>query len=216
MMRKVQASTLAALWMSLLFAPHGMTQERGVAELMQLLQGSYRTADPEALDENDNLLWDRRQLVELESMGEKGIYWQLNSGKDDRLYRQRLLTFVENDDGSITQITRTLDKPEKYTDQFHNTALWAGLTSSQLQPALPDGCDQVWRWTGENWQGLVDPRRCRLWSKRREQWRRIGAEVRLFEGELWQVERGYDDAMNQLFGTAPGEYHVLRRIAKMP
>jgi CpeT/CpcT family protein DUF1001 len=209
---KIYRGMVFALAGLLLLSVSSVAEEDAATELMSMLGGSYRTADPESLKEGESLMWDRRQLVELTAMSTRGIYWQLNTGDEEKLYRQRLLVFENNDDGSVTQHTWYFRAPEAVADQFDNPGLFAALTQEDLKQGLPDGCEQIWRRDGDNWQGVVDPGTCRLWSKRREQWRRIGAEVRLFPDELWQVERGFDDEMNQLFGTAPGEYYVLKRI----
>lgn len=197
-----------------IIAPLGVTAgEDPASELMAKLVGSYRTTE---LKEGENPMWDRRQVVELSAMGTTGVYWQLNTGEEEKLYRQRLLTFRNNDNGSVTQLTWNFAAPEKVVNQFNNTTLFAALTEADVEQGLPDGCEQVWRRDGDSWLGVVDPATCRLWSERREQWRRIGAEARLYPDALWQVERGFDDDMKQLFGTPAGEYHKLDRVASEP
>ena len=42
--------------------------------------------------------------------------------------------------------------------------------------------------------------------------RLIGAETELTSDALKQTERGYDENGEQLFGTAPGEYLILKRV----
>lgn len=72
-------------------------------------------------------------------------------------------------------------------------------------------CLQIWQPSETGWVGRVDPAQCRIWSTRRETWRRIESEIEVTAAGMWLVERGYDDDMTQAFGTPPGQRLWLDR-----
>ncbi|MBT8440848.1 MAG: chromophore lyase CpcT/CpeT [Gammaproteobacteria bacterium] len=184
----------------------------GVRAMLAMMVGTYRSdpsAEPDA--ELPDLL-DRRMRIEAPALGRHLIYWQLNSGPERKVYRQRILTFTAGDDGEIVQATWSLREPEKFVDAFESPARFAQLTADDVEASLPDGCDQIWRRSQDGWYGSVSPDTCRVWSERRQMWRRIGAEARIAPGAYFQAERGFDDDGNQVFGTKPGELYRLDRV----
>jgi hypothetical protein len=181
--------------------------------MLAMMEGTYRI-DPAALvgEEMPELL-DRRVRVDAPNIGKHVVYWQLNSGPDEKVYRQRLLVFVPSTKGEeIVQVTWSLRDSEQFVDAFDDEALFATLTHADLEQSLPEGCDQVWDRTENGWYGRVSPDICRVWSERRQMWRRIGAEAKVEPDAYWQAERGFDDDGKQVFGTKPGEMYRLQRI----
>ena len=60
---------------------------------------------------------------------------------------------------------------------------------------------------------MVNPATCIITSSRTGKLRAIGAESIVGENGLQQAERGFDpETGEQLFGTAQGEYYMLKRI----
>lgn len=187
-------------------------QGDGVQDMLDMMVGSYQSdpsAEPDA--ELPDLL-DRRVRIKAPALGEHAIYWQLNSGPEQKVYRQRILTFAADEDGQIIQTTWSLREPEKFIDAFASPELFAQLKPDDVEASLPDGCDQIWRRSGDGWYGSVSPDTCRVWSERRQMWRRIGAEARVSPDAYFQAERGFDDDGNQVFGTKPDELYRLDRI----
>lgn len=212
--KKTQACAVLAMTVALAFVVDACAadQDGGVQDMLDMMVGSYQSdpsAEPDA--ELPDLL-DRRVRIEAPALGTHAIYWQLNSGPEREVYRQRVLTFAAGEDGQIVQATWSLREPEKFVDAFNAPALFAQLTPQDVEASLPDGCDQIWRRSEDGWYGSVSPDTCRVWSERRQMWRRIGAEARVAPGAYFQAERGFDDDGNQVFGTKPGELYRLDRM----
>lgn len=184
--------------------------------LMSMLEGEFRSANPEAGKAVDGsadepLLWDRRVRVSAPALGEYVVYLQLNTGAEAKLYRQVLMVFTLQDSG-IVQSAWRLKSPERFADAFGKPGLFVDLDYQQLERSLPEGCEQHWTREGVNWHGHTRPGTCRIWSERRQAWRRIEAETRITNNALFQAERGFDDEGNQVFGTTAGELYRLHRL----
>jgi hypothetical protein len=208
-MRTVACALLALL----LATPPSLAQsEADVAALTALLEGRYRTVH-DAHRPDAPQLTDQRQRVEVPALGGHVFYWQLNSGPEQAIYRQRLLQFVaEPDTGYIRQRTWSFVSPERFADRFHDAGLFAAITAADLASDLPEGCDPRWRPAGDRWYGYVDPSRCVIFSERHQEQRHIEAEVELSQEGLRQAERGFAADGGQLFGTPPGELLSLERL----
>lgn len=212
-------STMRVVAIALLVLPLGTppalaqaTAEADVAALTALLEGRYRTVHDTHQPDAPQLT-DQRQRVEVPALGGHVFYWQLNSGPDQAIYRQRLLQFVvEPDTGFIRQRTWGLASPERFADRFHDAGLFVSITEADLTSDLPEGCDPRWRPAGDRWYGYVDPSRCVIFSARHQEPRHIEAEVELSADGLRQAERGFAPDGRQLFGTPPGELLGLERL----
>ncbi|MFQ5636359.1 MAG: chromophore lyase CpcT/CpeT [Gammaproteobacteria bacterium] len=183
-----------------------------VEDMLAMIEGTYRSVPGEPADAELPDLLDRRARVTAPALGDHVVYWQLNSGSERDVYRQRLLVFVAADNGEIVQTTWSLRKPEKFVDAFDNPDLFTDLGANDVEPSLPTGCEQIWHRTPAGWYGSVSADSCRVWSQRRQMWRRIGAEAKVTADALWQAERGFDDDGTQVFGTKTGELYRLDRI----
>lgn len=179
---------------------------------LQLMNGEFRS-DPTTLKEGESALLDRRVSVDAPLLGNNAVYLQVNTGAEETLYRQRLIVFhFDTASGTVQQQTWTFKEPEKYVNGFDTPEIFFSIGPDELELTLPEGCAQVWTHSGNEWIGVVNPERCRMWSERRQTWRRIGAESRLQADGLLQAERGFDDEGQQVFGTSPGEFHTLVRV----
>ena len=197
----------------------GAADDSGVEldAMLAMMEGTYRTDPAELQGEEIPELLDRHVRVDAPAIGRHVVYWQLNSGPDEKVYRQQLLVFSRaSDSGEVVQTAWSLPESERFVDAAGDDPLFATLTMEDLSPSLPEGCDQVWRKSENGWHGRIDPDTCRVWSERRQMWRRIGAEARVEPDAFWQTERGFDDDGKQLFGTAPGKLYRLGRIATEP
>ena len=161
----------------------------------------------------DSRLVDSRQLVDAPEIGPIVVYLQLNSGDDLALYRQRVLVFTADGD-TVVQRAYVIEQPERFTDAVSGDPALAELTADEITPMFDAGCAQRWRRDAGGFRGYTDPATCRIISSRTGKPRRIEAETRLTQHSLAVAERGYDDEMNQLFGSAPGELTVLYRVSE--
>lgn len=172
--------------------------------------GSYQTSP----DDPDNDFVDTR--VSMAPLGPgQWVYYQLNTGPDRAVYRQRVLQFTDKPDGGVLQTTWSLKDPERAAIQPSASNVSVGLSMEDLVPALDDGCDQHWRYDkdieGGPWVGLVDPATCKIFSERRQETIAIKAEARLNTETLYQTEKGFDASGTQLFGGPEGEFIILYR-----
>lgn len=166
-----------------------------------------------APNDPDNDIRDQRVRVNSPALDGLWIYYQLNTGGDRKVYRQRVIHLSISEGGdALTQRTYGLNEPELYVDAWTNPALLSALTQEKMKPYFEEGCDQIWRPEGANsWRGYVDPQTCRIFSERRQSHISIEAEARLDDTAYRQTERGIDSNGNILFGTEPGEFIVLYR-----
>jgi len=184
-----------------------------VDELVTLLEGSYTSEGVVQTDDTeDPLLTDRHVRVSAPTLGEHVMYWQLNSGPEQKVYRQRLLVFEPGaEPGTVRQVTWSLPEPASFVNAWESPAAFAGFTREDVEQDLPPSCAQLWRRRDDGWYGRVDPAVCRIWSERRQAWRRIEGEAFVTADNYLTAERGFDDAGTQVFGTAPDQYYVLKR-----
>ncbi len=181
-----------------------------VLDFLAKVAGSYATAP----ENRETTIIDRR-FGPYETFEASGLwfYTQLNTGDDQELYRQRLhqLT-VSKDRSKVTQRSFVFKESERFVDVWQNPEILHQISMEDLEPALPDGCDQVWH-QGEDgiWRGKVDPATCKIFSERRQANIRIGADGYYHEGVYATSERGFDEAMNPIWGSKPGEYIIHNR-----
>jgi hypothetical protein len=118
---------------------------------------------------------------------------------------------LDRDGGQIVQASRTLREGLDWPDEIGRFS-FATLKSEDFIPVLPKGCNSIWRRIDSGFSGYLDPESCRVFSERQQMWRKIEAETIVTVDGLRQTERGFTDAGEMLFGTPPGEYHVLERL----
>ncbi len=189
--------------------------EPDLAALVLMLDGEYRTAEPEKRGPEEPLLCDRRVRVKAPQIGEYVVYMQINRGEEKRLYRQVLMVFDESPDGGISQSSWRINDAARFADQFDNDGLFAALTKDDVKPVMAEeGCVQLWRRMDDGWYGYTNPDTCRIWSERRQTFRRIESETTILPDGLLRAERGFDDDGNQAFGTKPGETFRLARVSE--
>jgi hypothetical protein len=192
-----------------------LADERADA-LVAMLEGTYRTVHDEHSPDNPQLT-DRRHRVAVPALGTHVLYWQLNSGPEQRVYRQRLLIIEPDEDsGLLRQRTVSFREPARFAGQFDNAALFATLTGDDVVSELNPDCVPLWSETPDGWRSYLDPARCRIFSSRHQDYRHIEAEVELEASGMRQTERGFDGEGRQLFGTAPGDMLVLERVPPAP
>ena len=198
----------------LLLVPLAVGADSATLErLAELMQGRYDSHPPgiETNVPDAERLVDSRQRADAPALGDVVFYLQLNRGADRTLYRQRILVFTEKN-GEIEQAAYTLKDAERFVDAEVGDPVLSGLTLDDVAPMFGDGCGQIWTADGDAFVGYVNPATCRIVSTRTGKPRRIEANSLLLVDGLSVSERGYDDDMNQLFGSPPGEATTLIRI----
>ena len=191
------------------------TTGESVNALIDLMAGEFRSKpDDGSSDDQFELLVDRRTVIHAPQLGSHVVFWQLNTGEDEQLYRQRLLVFeFVPDRDAIIQTTWSFREPGNFVDAFTDSQRLAAISLDDLERTLPVGCEQTWRPAEQGWAALLKAKDCRIWSERRKSWRLIEAEVKVTAEAYWQAERGFDDAGKQVFGTPPGQLYRLERVS---
>ncbi|MEO1137279.1 MAG: chromophore lyase CpcT/CpeT, partial [Pseudomonadota bacterium] len=163
-----------------------------------------------APDDPDNDIRDRRVRIESPDFSGVWLYYQLNTGPEKQVYRQRVIELI-NQDGVVVQKTYGLKDPDMFVDAWDKPTLLSSMSLSDIEPFFDEGCEQVWRRAQDAWRGAVNRETCRIFSARRQAHIFIEAEARLDETTYKQTERGYDEDGEKLFGGEPGEFIVLYR-----
>ena len=183
--------------------------ESDVYALADLMLGYFATA----VGNTEQTIIDGRLRVD--NLGEEGvwIYSQLNTGDELSLYRQRFHHLMLSDDRmQVIQRSYAHTDPDKFIDVWENPAVLARLRKSDLEPVLDADCAQIWTLDVEGrWRGVVDPHRCKVFSERRQETIRIGADSYYQGDDFGTSERGFDEGMNPIWGSAPGEFIILTR-----
>ncbi len=180
----------------------------GADALAELMTDTFQTAP----DDPDNTIRDHRVRISSASFDGVWLYYQLNTGDDWKVYRQRVVELIDDGDGSVIQKTYGLKDPERFVDAWDKPGLLTSMTASDIEPYFDGGCEQRWRRSAEDeWRGYVDPATCKIFSERRQAHISIEAEARLSQETYRQTERGFDENGEKLFGTEPGEFIVLYR-----
>ncbi len=172
-------------------------------ELANAMAGTF------VLKDEEQYLTDRRQPFVASAIGETLVHQQINEGDDQVVYRQRVFVF-RNIDDHVQMVAWSFKEPGAWENA--SPAMLGELTWDDLERSLPDGCEQIWEKTDDGYYGLLKPENCRIISSRTGKPRLIGAESQLTSDALKQTERGYDENGEQLFGTEPGEYLILKRV----
>ena len=189
-----------------------LSDDAALQELGDLMQGRFDTHAPGRQTElpDESRLVDSRQRIASPHIDGLAFYLQLNQREDLELYRQRILVF-RMDGENIVQKAYTLNDAPRFVDAVSGDALLDELTMDDMAPMFQEGCGQVWTKTASGFRGYTDPATCRIISSRTGKPRRIESEALLDTDSLSLVERGYDDDMNQLFGSPQGEFIRLYR-----
>lgn len=187
--------------------------EEPADELLALLAGEFTSVAQGQPGNGENpLLTHHNVRITAPELGAHVVYMQLNSGPAQKVARQRILVFEPAADGGhIRQLTWSLAMPEAFVNGWDRPEVFAELTTANLVRELSPGCEQVWEQRAAGWFGRVDAEQCRIWSKGRATWLSIEAEVLVTRDAYMTAERGFNDAGEQVFGTAAGEYYVLQR-----
>ena len=183
--------------------------EAGLSELAALMLQDFATAP----ENTEQTIIDRRVSVRV--TGETGVwfYSQLNTGDEQKLYRQRIHQLSISEDGtSLVQRSFVPADADRFVDLWTRAGLLRLLSMTDMRPVLGEGCAQSWSKNVEGiWHGKVDPRTCEIFSERRQTTIRIGADS-YYKGDTHGTsERGFDANMNPVWGSKPGEYIVLQR-----
>lgn len=171
--------------------------------LAALMAGTYQSTSPPFVD--------RRVRVAAPELGQVVFYLELLQGDPLEVYRQRLLVFERDERGRILQRAFLIADPDRLamrTESEIRTSDFRDVT-----PMLGEGCETIWSQTESGFRGYTNPATCVITSSRTGNLRHIEAETVIAKDSMTLIERGYDPAGNQLFGTPQGSRLTLVRTA---
>lgn len=176
------------------------------SELAQFMEGHFIAGQPDA----ETYFHDKRvRIAPLTSEGGEWLYYQINRGADDSVYRQRILHLVEGPNETVVQTAYTLTQPEQFSGM--GDAL-KSISTSDLDTAFTAGCEMIWQTVENGWSGRVDPQTCIIDSSRRQTQIRIGSVSQLSTDGLRQGESGYHMDGSYLWGTKNNDdLYILTR-----
>ncbi len=158
----------------------------------------------------DNIT-DARTQIHSEELNGFWFYSQINTGKNNKVYRQRVnhLDFSE-DCERISLTTYKLNSPDSFIDAWENPQKLNGLSRSDITLYLNDGCQQNWTKRNETtWVGYVDSATCVIDSARRNTQIRIESGAIINSSHLKTSERGFKLDGTFLWGSQTGEFLTL-------
>lgn len=189
-------------------AAHAGADAAPIDQLSTLMTGYFQTAD----DDPKNTIRDRRIRLNAADFDGVWFYYQLNTGAEWKVYRQRVVQLTSGDNGGVIQTTYGLKDPARFVDLWDKPDVLASVTSDDIEPYFEEGCEQNWQVSTDGaWRGYVNPTSCKIFSERRQAPISIEAEAILDQDTYRQTERGFDENGNKLFGTPVGEFIVLYR-----
>lgn len=207
-MRPIFLIISSTLLFACLTSPSGLSQ---IDQLLQCLDGTYIGESVNSVGESSPMQ-DMRRVIDAPAIGSHVVYWEVRTGNEQKLYRQRLLTYT-TDEVTSEIIQRTwrlndgLSWPDQISDEFFLT-----LSIDDINSQLGELCVNKWQKQDQVWRSYLNPDNCRIWSDKRKKFRRIEGESILTNKHLKQAERGFsDDGSKQEFGTPQGEFHTLIR-----
>lgn len=176
------------------------------ADLADMMEGQFASLETDT----ENNFRDRR--TKIASLGEgEWLYSQINTGAENKVYRQRVIQLMDVKKGIVEQRAYTLNAEENFVDAGQKSI---AISFEDLTPAFAEGCAQIWTWERNSgiWNGLVNHETCTIYSTRREKDIGIGARAKVTGDALFQAEAGYELDGTQIWGTKDGEFIELRRV----
>jgi len=175
------------------------------ADLAEFMEGHFIAGEPGV----KTYFHDKR--VRIVPLGDgEWLYYQINRGADDSVYRQRVLHLEPLKNGQVQQTAYTLKSPEKFSDMGQ---VLKTIALDDLDTAFTEGCEMIWTAAESGWDGKVDPQDCVIFSERRQSELRIGSKSKLTKAGLRQGESGYQLDGTYLWGTKGDDdlYELIRQ-----
>ena len=191
----------------------GLAAAAGIDDLIQRLEGSYRVTPADTADGSTPWLTSHFAGVDAPELGKHVVYWQLNLGADERVYRQRVFVFTQNAAGKVVSKTLSFSNPSAYVDGHMRPEIFQALRADDLFEDMPEGCWYSWMpdVDSTSWAGSMSSDRCRIFSEKNQAHTLIGSEIIAAPDALLYVERGFTESGTQLFGPPEGEHYRLAR-----
>ncbi|MBK6599583.1 MAG: chromophore lyase CpcT/CpeT [Proteobacteria bacterium] len=185
--------------------------ERGAVELATLLEGTFKTP----ANSSDDPMTVRQVRFVAAGLPGTVLYWQIDTGAEAKVYRQRVTVLTEAAGGVVRGTTYAFNQPALFVNAWDKMSALEALTPADLKPGFEANsdadCDMKYRRSGSGWRGTVDPNVCRFWSSRRNAERGLGAVSEIDSAGLRQTEWAFDEAGKLAFGSGPDKLITMVR-----
>jgi hypothetical protein len=205
----VKSAVLAVCGIALLAAPASATKpgfSPALERLAAWMTGAFSNA---AQASRDTAFRDVRLAIVPAWRERPEARWfyveQAFTGREDRPYLQRVYRLMENEQGAFESAVFTLPAPARFAGAWREPAPLAGLTPDSL--AERRGCAVFLTWRNGAYRGGTLGRGCPSES--------LGAahatsEVSIEPGRMITLDRGFDAAGRQVWGSDRGGYEFVR------
>lgn len=206
-----------------------MCQDRVTDKLLkkfdQLIQGEfdnynqYNFENNSFLDESDlpkkkhARLYKHVARINAPSLGKFVYYHQIHEGgKDKPIYRQSLQVVTpDHNNNTIVAQNYRFNSPESFTNLWqHQNEISLSLSDLKL---VGENCHSTYKAAGETFIGGIDPKQCKVESKKGG-YIYIATEQVVSQLGLWHLEEGYSSSGKEIFGREDNIPHKMRRAKK--
>lgn len=198
--------------------PEALTPDQ---ELSRLMVSTFVTEKSDiAEDESNSKIQDRRIALSSDNLPGTWLYYQLETGVENKLYRQRVIKLTSIDENTVVQELYTPKDMAAWQDAWNKPEVVSSASLEDFDVSLNKGCEQVWTRVASKppsdpqWRGYVDPEKCKIFSKRRSKEILIEGESVLSLELIKHAERGFSVDRQQIWGSAPDEFNTLIRQHK--
>ncbi len=185
--------------------------DQDLKELIGLYIGTYLSAADEGARDSRPILL-RVVAIDPPAGYSQALYSEMrHDGASGDIYRQSLLVFDESPGRTGNTMTSLAFTDRQAAAELIRDPglLAAGHLSTTA--ALPPGCTTHFIREGDSFYGRIDPDTCVITGKRGDI-RHIESQTLLRRDAIEQLERGYDDKGQLLFGNKDGVRYVWPRI----
>ncbi len=135
-----------------------------------------------------------------------------HDGPEGEFYRQLIYLFDETPDRSENQMQayRVIDKNAAAALIDDRASFADGRV--EISNPLSEDCYTVWSAIEGGYTSWIDPARCIITGRRGDQ-RRIESRTQITQNAIGQLERGYSEEWELLFGNADGDLYIWPRVA---
>jgi len=217
---KMLTQALFVLFIVVLLAPlHTIAQsdkrdsrpETPAQELSRLMVSTFVT-EQKGDEGLESSIRDRRIALKSDQLVGTWLYYQLNTGESHKLYRQRVIKLTTVDQDTVSQELYTPKNVRAWENVWEKPGLLENASLDDFDASLNKACEQTWTRLGPNkWRGYVDPKKCKIFSERRNKEILIEGESILSLASLKKAERGFSLDGQQIWGSKPEQFNTLVR-----
>jgi hypothetical protein len=180
--------------------------DRELARLAHWMSGSFSSAAQ--ADRDTNFSDMRLHVVPIWPERHEARWFyveQAAASQLDRPYRQRVYRLSRRSDGRFESAVYTLQDPMRFAGAWRDSVPLAGLTPDSL--TLRDGCAVILHFDRGAFVGGIEGNGCASDLRGAA---RATSEVLINEGRMVTLDRGWNAAGKQVWGSTHGAYEFVK------